>query len=32
MKKRFWLAAFMGLCLTDAFAQYPGQSEAWSPR
>lgn len=28
MKKRFWLAAFMGLCLTDAFAQYPGQSEA----
>lgn len=28
MKKRFWLAALMGLCLTDAFAQYPGQSEA----
>lgn len=28
MKKRIWLAAFMGLCLTDAFAQYPGQSEA----
>lgn len=28
MKKRFWLAALMGLCLADAFAQYPGQSEA----
>lgn len=28
MKKRFWLAALMGLCLMDAFAQYPGQSEA----
>ena len=28
MKKYIGLVALMGLCLTDAFAQYPGQSEA----